>query len=173
MLYNVFETGVVYKLELQNPREAFNAIDGLEEPTRGMFDTRPDGEWERGWRITDAVMERCKARAPTIGRAARHRRHSQTGARSTDRTGSVTPTSAASIAALQPVMRPMLCWARSPVVSACRICHSGRHSRPLVATDGMFGYFHRGDYHFTVEGDRLAADSVAAFLRDQGLVPPK
>src|SRR5438046_6078091 len=56
MLYNVFETGVVYKLELQNPREAFNAVDGLVEPTRGMFDIRPDGEWDRGWRITDAVM---------------------------------------------------------------------------------------------------------------------
>ena len=67
LLYNVIETGVVYKFELQNPREAFNAIDGLQEPTRGKYDARPTGEWDRSWRITEAILAKMQVRSAEIG----------------------------------------------------------------------------------------------------------
>jgi hypothetical protein len=172
MLYNVVETGVVYKLELQNPREAFNAVDGLIEPTKGMFDTRPDGEWERGWNITDAVMERLRDRAQEIGaplvivgipdwRAVdpsywqrdANKRRVDSGLASPDAPDALLGQIAGRLGVPYLPLRPSIA--------------------PHVAADGMFGYFIPEDYHFTAEGDRLAADSVAAFLRDQGLVPPK
>ena len=49
LLYNVIEAGVVYKFELQNPKEAFNGVDGLVDPTRGKYDAKPPASGsERG-----------------------------------------------------------------------------------------------------------------------------
>jgi hypothetical protein len=170
MLYNVFETGVVYKLELQNPREAFNAIGGLDEPTKGMFDIRPDGEWERGWRITDAVMERLRDRAREMGaplvivgipdwrmvdanywQRDANKRRLESGLSSPDAPDGLLGDIARRIGV------PYL-----PLRSTFA---------PAVAADGMFRYFIEEDYHWTVEGNRVAAEAVAAYLRDQGLLP--
>jgi hypothetical protein len=43
--------------------------------------------------------------------------------------------------------------------------------RPRVAADGLFTYYIEGDYHWTVEGNGLAAQTVADFLVRGGLVP--
>ena len=43
LLYNVIETGVVYKFELQNPQEPFNGIGGLEDPLRRQVRREADG----------------------------------------------------------------------------------------------------------------------------------
>ena len=67
LLYNVIETGVVYKFELQNPQEAFNGVDGLTDPIRGKYDVKPSGEWDRAWRITDLSLEKVRDRAAELG----------------------------------------------------------------------------------------------------------
>jgi len=170
MLYNVFETGVVYKLELQNPREAWNAVDGLTEPTRGKFDTRPDGEWERGWRITDAVFERLRDRADAMGvplvvvgipdwrqldaaywQRDANKRRLDSGQSSPDAPDRLLGQIADRLGVVNLPLRPVFA--------------------PLVANDGLFRYFIEDDYHWTVEGNRVAANAVAELLRQRGLVP--
>jgi hypothetical protein len=78
LLYNVIETGVVYKFELHNPQEAFNAVDRLVEPTRGKYDAKLTGEWDRSWRITNAAAATGSATptsaSSTVGGAAQTRR---------------------------------------------------------------------------------------------------
>jgi hypothetical protein len=170
MLYNVFETGVVYKLELQNPREAFNAIDGLNDPTRGKFDTRPDGEWERGWRITDAIFERLRDRADAMGvplvivgipdwrmlDAGYWQRDANKRLVDSGRSAPDAPTRQLGQITnrLNLPYEPLL-----PMFA------------PLVTRDGLFHYFIDGDYHWTVDGNRVAAEAVAEFLRNGGFVP--
>ncbi|MCC7366998.1 MAG: SGNH/GDSL hydrolase family protein [Chloroflexi bacterium] len=170
LLYNVIETGVVYKLELQNPREAFNAIDGLVEPTRGKYDARPSGEWERSWRITERVLAIVKARADSLG----------------------APLLVAGIPEWR--MLEQAYWQRD---SNKRLIENGRGGpdapvRTMTAvTDrlgighldllppfqrqvdagGLFRYYIEGDYHWTADGHVVAADAVAAYLAEKGLLP--
>lgn len=170
MLYNVFETGVVYKLELQNPREAFNAIDGLNEPTKGKFDLHPEGEWERGWRITDATLQLVRDRATALG----------------------APLVIVSIPSWR--MLDASYWRRD---ANKRMIESGRIAPdapdrllgdiagrlgvpfdplygvfgPRVDEDGLFRYFIEDDDHWTVEGNEVAAEAVAEYLRNGGFVP--
>ena len=40
-----------------------------------------------------------------------------------------------------------------------------------VDQDGLFRYYLDGDYHWTADGNQVAADTVAAFLAERGLVP--
>jgi hypothetical protein len=42
---------------------------------------------------------------------------------------------------------------------------------PVVANDGLFQYFIEDDYHWTVDGNGVAADAVARFLSAGGYVP--
>jgi hypothetical protein len=170
MLYNVFETGVVYKLELQNPREAFNAIDGLNEPTKGKFDLQPDGEWERAWRITDATLQLMRDRASAMGaplvivsipswrmlddsywQRDANKRSVERGRIAPDAPdrllGAIAQRLGVPFESLYPVYEPR------------------------VDADGLFQYFIEDDYHWTVDGNQVAAEAVAEFLRNGGYVP--
>lgn len=170
LLYNVIETGVVYKFELQNPQEAFNGVDGLVDPTRGKYDAKPRGEWERSWRITEAVIERLRDRAAASGARL------------------------AIVGVPEWRMLERTYWQRD---DNKRLVESGRGGpdapiklldgvaqrlqvphldlrgafQPRVDADGLFRYYIEGDYHWTVEGNAVAADAVATFLAEQGLLP--
>ncbi len=170
LLYNVIETGVVYKLELQNPREAFNAIGGLVEPTQGKYDARPRGEWERSWQITEGILAKMRERASEMG----------------------APLVVVSIPEWRMLDRAY--WQRD---DQKRLVGSGRGGpdaqvrllqgiagrlnvphldlvpayQPLVDKDGLFRYYIEGDYHWTAAGHAVAADAVSAFLHERGLTP--
>ncbi|HYU21024.1 MAG TPA: SGNH/GDSL hydrolase family protein [Chloroflexota bacterium] len=66
-LYNVLETGVMNKLNREYPREQLEAIGGLKTPLRGLYDARPEGEWLRAWRISEALLARVRDRAAEMG----------------------------------------------------------------------------------------------------------
>ena len=170
MLYNVFETGVVYKLELQNPREAFNGVDGLLDPTRGKFDVRPDGEWERAWRITDAVLGKMRDRAAEIGaplvivsipawrmlddaywQRDANKRRLENGVSTPDAPDLLLEQIADRLGVPFYSLRPVF--------------------QPRVDADGLFSYFIEEDYHWTVAGNQVAADAVDQFLQERGLLP--
>jgi hypothetical protein len=170
LLYNVIETGVVYKLELQNPRESFNAVDGLMDPTRGKYDAKPSGEWDRAWRITDAVLERLRDRAAQAG----------------------APLAIVGIPEWRMLDRAY--WQRD---ASKRLVESGRGGpdaparllsaaagrlnvphldllrtfQPRVDANGLYRYYIEGDYHWTPEGHVVAADAVTTFLVENGLLP--
>ncbi len=170
MLYNVIETGVVYKLELQNPRESFNGVDGLVDPTRGKYDAKPTGEWERAWRITDLVLEKLRDRAAEMG----------------------APLVVVGIPEWRMLDRPY--WQRD---ANKRLVESGRGGpdapvkhlsaiarrlgvpyldlqpafQPKVDADSLFTYYLEADYHWTAAGHIVATDAVAAFLAEQGMLP--
>ena len=170
LLYNVIETGVVYKFELQNPQEPFNGIDGLIDPTRGKYDARPRGEWDRAWKITEAVIERLRDRA-----AASNARLAIVGVpewRMLDRAywqkddnkqlvGSGRGGPDAPVKLLDGIARRL------------DVPHLDLRSefQPRVDADGLFRYYIEGDYHWTAEGNAVAAEAVAAFLTERGLVP--
>jgi hypothetical protein len=67
LLYNVIETGVYNKLDQNYPREQLEAIGGLRAPLTGLYDTQPDAEWERAWRISEALIARLRDRSAEIG----------------------------------------------------------------------------------------------------------
>jgi lysophospholipase L1-like esterase len=170
LLYNVIETGVVYKLELQNPRESFNAVDGLVEPTRGKYDAKPSGEWERAWRITDLVLEKVRDRAAEIG----------------------APLVVVGIPEWRMLERAY--WQRD---ANKRLVESGRGGpdapvkqlgaiadrlgvphldllpafQPKVDADSLFTYYLEADYHWTAAGHIVATDAVAAFLAERAMLP--
>jgi hypothetical protein len=66
-LYNVIETGVYNKLDRNYPREPLEAIGGLRSPLTGLYDTRPEGEWERAWRTSEALLARVRDRSAVLG----------------------------------------------------------------------------------------------------------
>ncbi|MFN8636690.1 MAG: GDSL-type esterase/lipase family protein [Chloroflexota bacterium] len=170
LLYNIIETGVVYKFELQNPLEPFNGIDGLLDPVRGKYDATPTGEWSRGWRITEAIIQKLRDRSSALG---------------------------ARLAVVEVPAWRMLdeaYWQRdnnkrlvesrkggpdAPVQLLDEIADRlelphldlGGAFRPRVAADGLTTYYIAGDYHWTVAGNAVAADAVAAFLAERGLLP--
>jgi hypothetical protein len=67
VLYNVVETGVYNKLQLNYPREQLEGIGGLRTPLTGLYDTQPPDEWARAWRISEALLARIRDRATQIG----------------------------------------------------------------------------------------------------------
>ncbi len=170
LLYNVIETGVVYKFELQNPQEAFNGVDGLEDPTRGKYDAKPRGEWERSWRITDALIERVRDRAASIGAPlaivgipewrmldrAYWQKDDQKQLIGSGRGGPDAP-----VKLLDDVARRL------------NVPHLDLRGafQPKVDADGLFRYYIEGDYHWTVDGNAVAAEAVASFLAETGLLP--
>jgi hypothetical protein len=171
MLYNVIETGVVYKLELQNPQEAFNGVDGLLDPVRGKFDFKPTGEWDRAWRITELSLERVRDRAGQLGaplaivgipawRMLDHDywRRSDDTKRLVD-SGKGGPT--APVTVLDGIARRL----NVPDLDLTQVY------QPLVDADGLTRYFLEGDYHWTVDGNEAAAEAVSAFLTERGLMP--
>ena len=66
-LYNVIETGVYNKLDQNYPREKLEAIGGLRTPLTGLYDTQPEGEWERAWRASEALLARLRDRSAQLG----------------------------------------------------------------------------------------------------------
>ena len=170
VLYNVIETGVVYKFELANPEEPFNGIDGLEDPTRGKYDAKPADEWDRAWRITDKTIERVRDRAAELG----------------------APLVIVGIPEWRMLER--VYWQRD---ANKRLVESGRGGpdapvrlldgiakrlnvphldlrqvyQPRVDADGLHRYYLETDYHWTVEGNAVAAEALAAFLAERGLLP--
>ena len=170
LLYNVIETGVVYKFELQNPREAFNGVDGLVEPTRGKYDAKPTGEWDRSWRITEAILEKMQARADDIG----------------------APLAVVGIPEWRMLERAY--WQRDANKRLVESKRGGPDApvrlldgaagrvgiphldllpefQPRADADGLFRYYIEGDYHWTADGHTVAADAVGRFLTAQGLLP--
>lgn len=170
LLYNVIETGVVYKFELQNPREAFNGVDGLVEPTRGKYDAKPTGEWDRSWRITEAILGKMKARATEMGaplvvvgipewrmlERAYWQRDANKRLVESKRGGPDAPVRLLDGAA-QRVGVPHL-----DLMPAFQ---------PRADADGLFRYYIEGDYHWTPDGHTVASDALAQFLAAQGLLP--
>jgi hypothetical protein len=170
LLYNVVETGVVYKFELPNPEEAFNGVDGLVDPLRGKYDYRQTGEWDRGWRITDQVIEMLRNRSTALG----------------------APLAIVGIPGWRMLDRPY--WRRD---NNKRLVDSGRGGpdapirmlegiarrlqiphldlslafQPRVDADGLDHYHIEDDGHWTVAGNRLTAETVATFLAEQELLP--
>jgi hypothetical protein len=67
LLYNVIETGVYNKLQQNYPREQLEAIGGLRTPLTGLYDTQPEEEWDRAWRISEALLARVRDRAAQMG----------------------------------------------------------------------------------------------------------
>jgi hypothetical protein len=67
VVFNVIETGVYNKLEQEYPRETLEAIGGIDLPIRAIYDSRPEGEWLRGWKITELLLQQVRDRAAGIG----------------------------------------------------------------------------------------------------------
>jgi lysophospholipase L1-like esterase len=67
LLYNVVETGVFNKLNQDYPRERLEAIGGLRTPLRGLYDTEPEDEWLRAWRISEALLARMRDQSQALG----------------------------------------------------------------------------------------------------------
>src|SRR4051812_32431270 len=67
LLYNVVETGVFNKLNQDYPRERLEAIGGLRTPLRGLYDTEPEDEWLRAWRISEALLARVRDDSSALG----------------------------------------------------------------------------------------------------------
>jgi hypothetical protein len=170
MLYNVIETGVVYKLELQNPQEAFNGVDGLLEPIRGKYDAKPTGEWDRAWRITDLSLEKVRDRAAQVGAPlvlvgipawrmldrAYWQRDAEKRLIDSHKGGPTAP-----VDLLDGIAQRL----QVPHLDLAQVY------QPLVDRDGLTRYFLDGDYHWTVDGNSVAADAVADFLIQRGMVP--
>jgi hypothetical protein len=170
LLYNVIETGVVYKFELQNPQEAFNGIDGLEDPTRGKYDTKPRGEWERSWRITDAVIEKLRDRVKQIGARLvivgipEWRMLERGYWQRNDNKRLVDSGRGGPDAPIQLL---------DGIAGRLGVPHLDLRTtfQPRVDADGLHKYYLESDFHWTVDGNVVAADAVGAFLLRQGLVP--
>jgi hypothetical protein len=67
LLYNVVETGVFNKLNQNYPREQLEAVGGVKTPLTGLYDTQPDGEWERAWKISEALLGKIRDRSTELG----------------------------------------------------------------------------------------------------------
>jgi hypothetical protein len=67
MLFNVIETGVYNKLNQNYPRETLEAIGGLRTPLTGLYDVETNDEWDRTWRITEALLARMRDRSAEMG----------------------------------------------------------------------------------------------------------
>jgi len=67
LLYNVVETGVFNKLDQDYPRERLEAIGGLRTPLRGLYDTEPEDEWLRAWKISEALLAQVRDRSAQLG----------------------------------------------------------------------------------------------------------
>ena len=170
LLYHVIETGVVYKLELQNPLEPFNGVGGLEDPTRGKYDAKPTGEWARSWRITDAVIEKVRDRAAQAGAPVAivqipEWRKMDREYWDKDDTKRLVASKRGGPEAPIALMNGIAARLGVPTLDLYQTF------RPKVEADGMFRYHVEGDYHWSVDGNLLAAQTVAAFLTERGLVP--
>jgi lysophospholipase L1-like esterase len=67
LLYNVIETGVFNKLDQNYPREQLEAIGGIRAPLRGLYEIEPQDEWDRAWRISEALLARLRDRSTELG----------------------------------------------------------------------------------------------------------
>jgi hypothetical protein len=66
-LFNVLETGVYNKLGQNYPREQLEAIGGLRTPLSGLYDAEPGKDWDRAWRISEALLARLRDRSARLG----------------------------------------------------------------------------------------------------------
>jgi hypothetical protein len=67
LLYNVIETGVFNKLEQNYNTEQLDAIGGVRAPLRGLYEVEPQDEWDRAWRISEALLARLRDRSTELG----------------------------------------------------------------------------------------------------------
>ncbi|MGE3268106.1 MAG: hypothetical protein AB7P40_05120 [Chloroflexota bacterium] len=170
-LYNVIETGVIFKLELPDPREEIGGVDGLVEPTKGKYNYEPTGEWERSWRITARLIEMIQARSQQIGaplvivglpewRMLEPAYWERPGNRRLLDSGRGGPDAQVRLL--------------DAITTRLHIPHVelGPAFEPRVLQDGLFRYFIEGDYHWTPDGHAVATAAVADFLLNQeGLLP--
>jgi hypothetical protein len=170
LLYNVIETGVVYKLELQNPLEPWNGIDGLLDPIRGKYDAKPAGEWDRGWRITEGILTKLRQQTTAMGvplviveipawrmldgaywQRDDHKRLVDSRRGGPDAPVRILDGMADRLGVPHLDLRPVF--------------------QPKVDADGLTRYYIEGDYHWTAAGHVVASEAVARFLADGGLLP--
>ena len=170
MLYNVVETGVVLKLELDNPREAWNAVGGLIDETRGKYDVEPRDEWLRGWRITEAVLARLRDRANELGaplvivsipewRAFDEAYWQRDNQKRNVNAGKMRPD--APVSHLAEIARSI----------GVRHVDLTDALQARIDAEGLHGVYIEDDLHWTTTGHRVAADVVGSFLIEEGLVP--
>lgn len=67
LLYNVFETGVLVKIADGPVRDQPEVEDDARYLVRSLYETRPEGETLRGWRITERIIGRIRDRAQEAG----------------------------------------------------------------------------------------------------------
>jgi lysophospholipase L1-like esterase len=67
LLYNVFETGVLMKLANGPLRDQPEVSDDARYLVRSLYETKPDGEMARAWRITERLIGMIRDRTNTEG----------------------------------------------------------------------------------------------------------
>jgi lysophospholipase L1-like esterase len=67
LLYNVFETGVLLKLANRPVRDQPEVSDDARYLVRSLYETKPDGEMARAWRITERLIGIIRDRASAEG----------------------------------------------------------------------------------------------------------
>jgi hypothetical protein len=67
VLYNVIETGVFNKLNQNYPREQLEAVGGLRTPLTGLYDTEPNEDWDKAWRLSEALLTQIRDHATAMG----------------------------------------------------------------------------------------------------------
>ena len=173
MLYNVIETGVVYKFELANPREEWNAVGGFVElGEAGKYDVRPKDEWERSWQITEEVLARMRDRTAAMGIPLVI--VSVPDWRMLDRPYWQRDTMKRRVANGQsrPTAPVELLAAVSERLGVPMLDLLGTF-QPVVDAHGLDAFYIPGDLHWTVAGHAEAARATAEFLQARELIPAR
>lgn len=67
LLFNVIESSLYGSLSQETPREPIETVTPQHWPIRALFETDPDEEWLRAWRISEVLLATMKQRAAERG----------------------------------------------------------------------------------------------------------